>query len=327
MNATQKFDSRPFRDALGAFTTGVTIVTTRDADGRDIGLTANSFNSVSLDPPLVLWSLAKSSLSLAAFKTAEYFAVHVLAADQERVSNLFATRGADKFAGLAIERGHGGVPLLDGCAARFECRTAFQYDGGDHEIFVGEVIAFNHYQRPPLVFQAGRYAVAVKKPPAALPPEPEPIRPNGSFGKDYLGFLVSIAHHQLRTRVRPRLAEMGITEDDNAVLTTLMVRDGRSERELTALLDYMGRGVAGEMFEALAARGLIRREAGPEGATLWLTEAGRRAVIEIVAMTKAIESHAENCLDYGEIQLFKQLLRKIIRSTAPENYSLWDRKG
>ena len=157
-------DAREFRNALGSFATGVTIVTTRDAAGHDVGLTANSFNSVSLDPPLVLWSLARSSNSLAAFVDAKHFAVHILAADQEPLSNRFATRGADKFAGLQMERGEGGTPLLHGCAARFECRTAYRYAGGDHEIFVGEVLTFEHFDRPLLVYQKGGYALAVKKP-------------------------------------------------------------------------------------------------------------------------------------------------------------------
>src|SRR6185503_13266212 len=119
--ASGVIDAREFRNALGAFTTGVTIVTTCDGAGRDVGLTVNSFNSVSLEPPLVLWSLARSSASLAAFVEAPYFAVHILGARQEALSNCFARRGADKFAGLELVRGHGGVPLLDGCAARFEC--------------------------------------------------------------------------------------------------------------------------------------------------------------------------------------------------------------
>ncbi|HEX4597310.1 MAG TPA: flavin reductase family protein, partial [Burkholderiaceae bacterium] len=146
-------DARGFRNALGTFTTGVTIVTTRDAVGHDVGLTVNSFNSVSLDPPLVLWSLARSSGSLAAFVGAEYFAVHILGARQEALSNRFAQRGADKFGDLVLARGRGGVPLLDGCAARLECRTAYRYEGGDHEIFVGEVLSFEHFDQSPLVFQ------------------------------------------------------------------------------------------------------------------------------------------------------------------------------
>ena len=104
MTVQAPIDIREFRNALGSFTTGVTIVTTCDQQGQDVGMTANSFNSVSLDPPLVLWSLAKSSGSLPAFANAEYFAVHILAADQEPLSNVFAKKGADKFAGLAVGR-------------------------------------------------------------------------------------------------------------------------------------------------------------------------------------------------------------------------------
>src|SRR5262249_1277731 len=137
-------ESRALRTALGAFATGVTIVTTRGVDGSDVGLTANSFSSVSLDPPMVLWSLAKTSGNIEALRNAGYFAVHVLAADQDGLSARFATRGIDKFAGISCERGSEAIPLLDGCTARFECRTAFQYEGGDHVIFVGEVQNLTH---------------------------------------------------------------------------------------------------------------------------------------------------------------------------------------
>src|SRR6185437_2508362 len=162
--------ARRFRNALGAFATGVTIVTTREADGRDVGLTANSFNSVSLDPPMVLWSLAKNSRSLPAFLEASHFAVHVLAANQEELSLRFATRGADKFSGLDIDRGPQQVPLLHGCSARFVCRTAFRHEAGDHMIFVGEVEAFDRSDLPELLFHRGRYALAVPKPSAPVPP-------------------------------------------------------------------------------------------------------------------------------------------------------------
>lgn len=156
----QSFDPDRFRQALGTFTTGVTIVTTVDAAGRDIGLTANSFNSVSLAPPLVLWSLARTSTNLAAFLAARYFAVHVLASDQHELATRFSQKCADRFAGLRPGRGVDGIALLDHCAARFECRTAFQYEGGDHLIFVGEVLSFEHCEREPLVFKRGRFVLA-----------------------------------------------------------------------------------------------------------------------------------------------------------------------
>jgi 3-hydroxy-9,10-secoandrosta-1,3,5(10)-triene-9,17-dione monooxygenase reductase component len=149
--------ARDFRTALGSFVTGVTIVTTRDAAGRDVGLTANSFNSVSLDPPMILWSLALSSSNLRAFRTAPWWAVHVLASEQEALSARFASRDVEKFAGIAVGRGPGDIPLLQGCAARFICRTAFEYEGGDHAIFVGEVQSFDRAGHPPLIYHQGRY--------------------------------------------------------------------------------------------------------------------------------------------------------------------------
>ncbi len=150
--------TRAFRDALGAFATGVTIATTTDAGGDPVGMTASSFNSVSLDPPLVLWSLAKSAQSRAAFTGSGHFAVHVLAASQQDLSDRFARSGTDKFAGLAWQKGALGSPVLADFAARFECRTRHEYEGGDHVILVGEVVAFEAHDVPPLLFHAGGYA-------------------------------------------------------------------------------------------------------------------------------------------------------------------------
>lgn len=155
--------SREFREALGAFATGVTIVTTRDAGGEPVGVTASSFNSVSLDPPLVLWSLARSARSSEAFGRSGHFAIHVLAAGQQALSDRFARSGEDKFAGLDWREGALGSPLLEDCAARFECRTLHQYEGGDHVIMVGEVEAFQREEAEPLLFHSGRYTHALPR--------------------------------------------------------------------------------------------------------------------------------------------------------------------
>ena len=157
------FDPKAFRAALGAFATGVTVITTVGRNGERVGLTANSFNSVSLDPPLVLWSLAKKAFSLADFQQAGHWAVHILAADQQGLSNRFACAGTDKFAGVPIREGLGQVPLLSGCAARFECKPIYQYEGGDHIIFVGQVERFAHRHTEPLIFHAGQYAQMAEK--------------------------------------------------------------------------------------------------------------------------------------------------------------------
>ena len=149
-------DPRAFRDALGRFTTGVTIVTTRTRSGHRCGVTVNSFSSLSLDPPLVLWSLARGSSSHSAFEEAAHFVVHVLAEDQEPLARQFARSGIDRFAGIAVEDGPEGLPMLPDAAARFECRTLCRHWGGDHVIFVGQVEAFAlAADRRPLIFHAG----------------------------------------------------------------------------------------------------------------------------------------------------------------------------
>ena len=152
------FTAEDYRAVLGQFATGVTLVTTCTPDGRILGLTANSFNSVSLTPPLVLWSLSRQSASMDGFLSASHFAVNVLAADQRLLAERFSRRGIDRFEGVAWRKGHSGVPLIDDCAALFECRQRSRYDEGDHVIFVGEVM---HCQRrlgaSPLVFHGGRF--------------------------------------------------------------------------------------------------------------------------------------------------------------------------
>jgi len=318
MTTDAPIQTRQFRNALGAFATGVTIVTTRSRAGEDIGLTANSFNSVSLDPPMVLWSLAKSSQSLPAFLESGYFAVHVLASSQEELSLTFATRGADKFAGLVLERGKGEIPLLGGCSARFQCRTAFNYEGGDHVIFVGEVQAFDHFNRPPLVFHSGRYAVTVERPAEPAPPAADNAEPDSSFSQDFLIYLLGRAHFQLFLELRRDLERHGLSEAQWFVLSILGIRDNRTVAELDRLLWYSGNRVTYELVASLTAGGfaLLQGSYDPH-ACVTLTEAGRRIVIQLVAVAKATESHAERNLGFGETQLLKSALRSIIRETDP----------
>jgi len=152
------FSMPEFRAALAMFATGVTIVTGRDATGQRIGLTANSFNSVSLSPPLVLWSLARAAGSMPAFTRGSHYAINILAAEQRELAERFASKDADRFAGVSFHEGIGGAPILDGSAAVFECFNRSRYEEGDHVIFVGEV---ERCQRrdgaQPLIFHGGRY--------------------------------------------------------------------------------------------------------------------------------------------------------------------------
>ena len=152
------FSTTDFRAALGMFATGVTIVTARGAGGAPVGLTANSFNSVSLNPPLVLWSLARSAGSMAAFERGSHYAVNILSAGQHALAERFSRKSIDRFAGVAFRVGTGGAPVLEGSAAVFECFNRSRYEEGDHVIFVGQV---EHCTRrkgaTPLIFHGGRY--------------------------------------------------------------------------------------------------------------------------------------------------------------------------
>ncbi len=156
--AMPPFSPQEFRAALGSFATGVTIVTALDADGRPVGLTANSFNSVSLTPPLVLWSLSRRAGSMPTFTGGSHYAINILAAEQRVLAERFAAKDVDRFAGVAFTEGVNGIPVLDGAAAVFQCFNRSQYEEGDHVIFVGEVERCERREGAlPLIYHGGRY--------------------------------------------------------------------------------------------------------------------------------------------------------------------------
>ncbi|SEG66882.1 p-hydroxyphenylacetate 3-hydroxylase reductase component [Marinobacterium lutimaris] len=155
------FDSKAFRRALGNFATGITVITATAPNGEKVGVTANSFNSVSLDPALILWSIDKRSGSFKVFEQASHFAVNILAADQIELSNHFARSSDDKFAGIEYGSGAGQAAILPDCAAVFECEKYEIIEGGDHWILIGKVVAFEDIGRAPLVYHQGSYSVVM----------------------------------------------------------------------------------------------------------------------------------------------------------------------
>lgn len=290
------FDSKDLRQAFGAFATGVTVVTTA-FEGKRYGVTANSFSSVSLDPPMVLWSLARTSSSFAAFENAPAFAVHILAADQEPISNRFASKGIDKFEGFEVFEGHGGVPLLPGCAARFECRTAFRYEGGDHLIFVGEVVALEHASGEPLLFHGGRYAKRARE------------EAGGETVSDDLSALVARAYFHLLTPVRTRAAEAGIGLAEHYALTILMNRGEATLAEINEVIGHSGVTLASDALDELAKRGLVTVG---DSARASLTAAGRTQMIELIAAARALEADAQLGFEPDDTRLLKLLLRRLV---------------
>ena len=215
------FNIKDFRRALGQFPTGVTVITTVDDNGGPVGVTASSFNTVSIDPPLVLWSVDKGAYSADIMKNSKHFAVNVLASDQVATSNKFADRGEDKFAGVSYQPGLGNSPLFDGCAAQFQCNTWNVVDAGDHLIIIGEVVEYSDNEAlSPLVFAAGSYAITAPHP-SSQKPEQLPLSKEG-FLSDYLPFLLHSAYTNSSAALYPKiLAQCHITPQEWRVLTLL----------------------------------------------------------------------------------------------------------
>ena len=302
-----------FRAALGQFATGVTVVTTRAAGGERIGLTANSFNSASLDPPMVLWSLKNESVNFDVFARAEYFAVNILAADQVDVSRRFSRQVEDRFSGLDCREGIGGLPLIAGCAATFQCRSVHRYSGGDHAIFVGEVLDFEVNDRTPLVFHRGDYTVTL--PPTAE--EPVEGENAGGYVDDFLLPLLARAYRLFGLPFYEHLNDTGIPRDEWRVLATLS--DQSCTRDELEWIIRMPANVLDATNEALLEQEMItwagpRGEGGPE--RLVCTPRGSRRVVKLLAVAKAREADVLSDLPELEQQDFKRMLRSIIARLA-----------
>ena len=308
------FDSKQLRTALGTFSTGVTIITTRGEDGLDYGLTANSFNSVSMDPPLVLWSLSHSASSAPAFMNSKHFAVHVLAVDQTALSNRFAKSGGDKFYGLSLTRGEGGIPLLKDCSARFECRTAHQYEGGDHVILVGEVLSFEHHITPPLVFHSGGYR--------QLQHQAEYV--HSTVQNDWLGFLFGRAYYQIQLLIRQRFAHKDLKDEDYELLAILSLGDGRSAEELCQLHRFIGKSLTREHIEEWVAKGLLEFRHEDDGTErIFFTPDGQDLAEQWLDSARAAEIKGLEGLDLAETLELRRLLGKVIQHTGVDLPAHW----
>lgn len=319
MDTPQHFDPKDFRQALGMFATGVTIVTTRAGDGSPVGVTANSFNSVSIDPPLVLWSLAKNARSLDAFTTGEHWNVHILSQEQEALSNLFARAGEDKFGQQQLERGVSDAPLLPGCSARFQCKTMFQYDGGDHIIFVGQVLSYDRTQRLPLLYVTGQYALASRKA-LAVSTEAQADTADSLYSENLLGYLLGRAHYQFLGGIRALLNERGLSDADFFVLSLLSVRDSMAGADIAAHIAYTGIDVGAVLLQQLCDRGLLQKN---EHAAYALTDSGRDSILHVIAAAKAEEADVLERMGEAEAALLRNLLKQFIRATDPGLPKLW----
>lgn len=319
--ADSAIDPRAFRNALGQFATGVTIVTACGPNGERVGATVSSFNSVSLDPPMVLWSLDKRAFSRTVFESSTHFAVHVLKLEQKELAQRFASRGADKFEGLQCGGGLGNTPLLSDCAACFECETRHRYDGGDHVIFVGEVKRFEHAAVAPLVFHGGVFAEA-RLLSGAGPIDAAVDESTGRFGPDFVCYLLARAHFQTYRPLAAEFARVGITETDYFVLSMLCIRDGLTYANLRALLEHTGHAPTREDVGGMAARHLVTVAPGENGA-IHITDSGRRTYLVVLSADGRIANQALTGFTPREIAEFAGYLRRVVQNTNAGTPDVW----
>ncbi|MFW8635719.1 p-hydroxyphenylacetate 3-hydroxylase reductase component [Cribrihabitans pelagius] len=304
-----EIDPKAFRRALGNFATGVAIITARAPDGTSVGVTASSFNSLSMDPPLILWSSMKDARSCAIFESATHFAVNILASDQMDMSNHFARQQEDKFAGVDWEPGIGGAPIFPNCAGRFQCETYDKLDGGDHWIFVGRVVAFDDFGRAPLCFHQGSYAMVFNHP-GSFPKSGEDALEGADGGRmgNHPFFLMLRAVRAYQDRYQPKLETLGLSVIEARILLVLTDISGLSAEQLVVHL-HAPVTEARVALSSLGDCGLV----APEGEGHVLTEAGRAKAEECWNLAEAHAGETFKSFSDTEVDCFTGVLRKLIK--------------
>jgi len=304
-----EFDPRAFRRALGNFATGVTVITAQSPDGVNVGVTASSFNSLSMDPPLVLWSSIKASPSCAIFESASHFAVNILASDQMHLSNHFARQQEDKFADVDWQPGLGEAPLLPNCAGRFQCETYDKVDGGDHWIFIGKVIAFDDYGRSPLCFHQGAYSM-ISSHPGNLKKNDVDLLSNDSGKRmgEHAFFMMLQAVRAYQDSYQPKLATLNLNLIESRALLVLSDLTDLDGKTLSVHLN----APAAEVNDALLNLIDLGMISSNSESRYTLTEEGRE---KSAACWNLSDSHALaefNDFSDEQVQNFKEVLRHII---------------
>ncbi|WJD60728.1 p-hydroxyphenylacetate 3-hydroxylase reductase component [Pseudomonas kurunegalensis] len=305
-----EFDARAFRRALGNFATGVTVITARDPSGRQVGVTANSFNSVSLDPPLILWSIDKRSSSHEVFEAASHFAVNVLAADQIDLSNNFARPKDDRFAGIAHEPGEGGAPVFADCSARFHCEKFQQLDGGDHWILVGKVVAFDDLGRAPLLYHQGAYSMVL--PHTRMTKREEGQLPSSNFQgrlNHNIYYLMTQALRAYQASYQPRQLSTGLRTSEARMLMVLENDAGLGLPDLQREVAMPAREIE-EAVTNLKRKGLVENA----GDCVKLTVRGVDETEALWTIAGEQQEKVFGQFSKEQVETFKEVLKAVIRS-------------
>ncbi|EPJ44070.1 MAG: putative nitrilotriacetate monooxygenase component B (NtaB) [Osedax symbiont Rs2] len=311
--STAPFDVKNFRRALGQFPTGVTVITTLDASGNPVGVTASSFNSVSIEPALVLWSIDKGANSLSAFENAKHFAVNVLGSNQVATSNNFASRGQDKFANANYRTNVHGIPLLDDCAAQFECSTWAVYEGGDHLILVGQVQQYSHQSdTAPLVFSRGSYAVTAQHPMMTQPSVCDDDNAE-DFVSDYLLYLLRETYQRFSDKLYPELNQVcDVTPQEWRILARMA---NRSQIAMSSLSEMVMQPMQSlrQTTDWMAGKGLVLY---PDNETLAVTDEGAKIAKQLQELALSQETQLLDNLDSEQALTIKTVLKQLIEKLA-----------
>jgi flavin reductase (DIM6/NTAB) family NADH-FMN oxidoreductase RutF/DNA-binding MarR family transcriptional regulator len=264
-------DARGFRRCLSQFATGIVIVTT-DNEGDRAGVTVNSFSSVSLDPPLVLWAIGRQSRSFKTFQDCSQFAINVLATDQIELSRQFSGSRENKFEGVTVLSGTSEAPLIDGALAHLECYMHSRVEAGDHLLIIGKVKSYTTYKGEPLLFTQGKYGLADEHPSVSRAVLGEPQGENPTFWGDDLVSLVFEAHYRLSADYDERRALLNITAPEARILAALYSHGPMSFDELVRAT-FLSDLNAEDILTTLTSRGLLEKESSGSFALL---AAGRR---------------------------------------------------
>ncbi|PYF83153.1 MULTISPECIES: p-hydroxyphenylacetate 3-hydroxylase reductase component [Marinomonas] len=302
------FDPKEFRRCLGNFATGVTVITAKSADGTQVGVTANSFNSVSLDPPLILWSIVKTSSSYAVFENADHFSVNILAADQIDLSNNFAKPSEDKFANIETRNGVGGAPLLTNTAANFQCEKYQVIDGGDHWIMIGKVVAFENFGRAPLLYVQGSYAGAIPFTGAKTPAQNVASDKTLARLHDSAIYLMHKVLQKVQENYLPKQSSTGLSTSEARLLLVLSDTAGITIDDLTNLVTIPSVDVI-DGVESLKGFGLINSD-------LELTDKGEEMAERLWAISNQQQSDIFANLKEDELNSFKQQLHQLLKQLS-----------
>ena len=302
-------DSRGFRQCLGQFSTGVTVVSA-DHRGVRAGVTANSFSSLSLDPPLILWSINKTSRAFPVFSAAKHFAVNILAEDQVQVSQRFSSKEEDKFATIDWYRGQNGAPLIRGTAGRIECTTEALHEGGDHLLIIGRVTRFEREERRSLIFSQGRYSIGLDHP--VLRPDTATAGSKLHSAETTLGALVFKAHLVSSRSFDAGRAALGLSIGEGRVLYVLSEHDALPIDALVGYANLPGQTIEDALAD-LSAKGAVQRDIS---GAVSLTAKGRELRATVRERSRAREAEMLEPIAPDHLAIAKDVLASFVGQSA-----------